>query len=442
MSSLPTKDIIGVDSIAGAIKNPLGAVSKLFSSEFEKQSFGVGGEDVFRAVVISQPVLIKPSEYKALGYDGDDIQSDRSYKKFKVRIAKKEKNPHSILQDPCDLTKAADLCHQNALVATHTTVATHQHLGLNMGSFIEVRLHRNSNETYNLQVADFVGTLQVNETGAKVLNEEFCDSVKAYFKFGDSYSPPPAIRVNSQIMDAADRYDNNKNLPGKKDQKKYLYGNRAPAVKAPFDVWAKALIQLAHEAGLGKVIITSGYRTVAQQQKLHDEYVARGRTGLPAACGTCSRHTNGFALDLNFFWNGTLITSKMNKQVWERSGFVAIAKSLGLEWGGEYTKYDPVHFQLNPKGFTDQDWEQMGYSPNRNYDVVQEGITAKEQRNHEDAMEGRGQYTQSATELDDREPEEIMMYDLQSDSSAYESPADSDELGESVDETLIDPDDY
>ena len=78
----------------------------------------------------------------------------------------------------------------------------------------------------------------------------------------------------------------------------------------------------------------------------------------------------GFALDLNFFWNGTLITSKMNKQVWERSGFVAIAKSLGLEWGGEYTKYDPVHFQLNPKGFTDQDWEQMGYSPNRNYDVV------------------------------------------------------------------------
>ena len=378
MSSLPSKELIDKDVISGLVRDPLGALGKMFSSEYEKDAFGVGGKNVFRAVVISQPVLIEPSEYRALGYDGDDVKADRSYKKFKVRIASKTDNPHAIIQDPCDLTKAADLCTQNAIVATHTTVATQQHMGINMGSFVEVRLYKNSNGTYNLQTADFVSTLQINETGAKVLNDEFCDSIKAYFKYGDSYTPPPPITVSSEIRELAQSYDKNKSIPGKAAQKRYLYGGKAPAVKAPFDQWAKALIQLSHERGFGKVIITSAYRTPEHQQKLHDDYKA-GKRKLPAACGTCSRHTSGFALDLNFFdTNGIFINSKKDKTTWERTGFVAIAKSLGLEWGGDYSKYDPVHFEWTPSEWgdmADQYRDQMGYNQNKNYDVINEGST-------------------------------------------------------------------
>tara|TARA_Y100000114_G_scaffold136992_1_gene138926 strand:- start:1177 stop:2493 length:1317 start_codon:yes stop_codon:yes gene_type:complete len=387
MPSLPSKTLFNIDSLPGMIRDPMGMIGKLVTSEFEQDGFGVGGVDVFRAIVISQPTLIEPSEYRALGYDGDDIQTDRSYKKFKVRIARKANNPHAILQDPCDLTKAADKCDQNALVATHTTVATHQHTGINMGSFIEVRLHKNYNETYNLQTAEFVSVLQINETGAKVLNDEFCDSIKIYFKYGDSYSPPPPITVSSGIRELAQAYDKNKSIPGKSKQKKFLYGNKAPAVKAPFDQWAKALIQLAYENGFGAVVITSGYRTVEHQQGLHDAYKA-GRRKLPAACGTCSRHTKGFALDLNFYdRNGTFITSKtggnpsINKKIWEDSEFVTLAKSIGLEWGGDYDKYDPVHFEWTPSEWgenAEQYREQMGYSPNRNYDVINEGNTIYE----------------------------------------------------------------
>lgn len=386
MPSLPAKGLLNSDLIPGLVKDPFGTLGRLVTSEYEEDGFGVGGPDVFRAIVISQPVQIEPSEYRALGYDGDDIKSDRSYKKFKVRIARKKNNPHAILQDPCDLTKAADLCHQNAIVATHTTVATHQHSGINMGSFIEVRLGRNQNKSYNLQTADFVSVLQINETGAKVLNDEFCDSVKTYFKYGDSYEPPPPITVSSQIRELAQAYDNNKSIPGKSAQRKFLYGNGAPSVKKPFDTWAKALIQLAFQAGFGKIVITSAYRTPEHQQQLHDDYKA-GRRKLPAACGTCSRHTKGFALDLNFTMNGQLITSKTggsnaaNRAIWENSGFVAIADSLGLEWGGRYKRYDPVHFEWSPSEWgenAEMYKEQMGYSADKNYDVINEGTTAYE----------------------------------------------------------------
>ena len=81
MPSLSSKTLFNIDSLPGMIRDPMGMIGKLVTSEFEQDGFGVGGIDVFRAIVISQPTLIKPSEYRALGYDGDDIQSDRSYKK-------------------------------------------------------------------------------------------------------------------------------------------------------------------------------------------------------------------------------------------------------------------------------------------------------------------------------------------------------------------------
>ena len=146
------------------------------------------------------------------------------------------------------------------------------------------------------------------------------------------------------------------------------------------------MIQLATQAGFGKIVITSAYRTPEHQQQLHDDYKA-GRRKLPAACGTCSRHTKGFALDLNFTMNGQLITSKTggsnaaNRAIWENSGFVAIADSLGLEWGGRYKRYDPVHFEWSPSEWgenAEMYKEQMGYSADRNYDVINEGTTAYE----------------------------------------------------------------
>lgn len=75
--------------------------------------------------------------------------------------------------------------------------------------------------------------------------------------------------------------------------------------------------------------ITSGFRSPATQRRLWLAWIARGRTGLPAARPGFSTHEYGFAVDL----------------VPERSSdlpaIVELAQCAGLVWAG---RIDPVHF--------------------------------------------------------------------------------------------------
>jgi len=79
--------------------------------------------------------------------------------------------------------------------------------------------------------------------------------------------------------------------------------------------------------------ITSGSRSRQEQADLYAAYVARGRTGLPAAAPGRSKHETGQAVDVSaspevLAWLGA---------VWE---------SWGGTWGGRWRKADPVHFEV------------------------------------------------------------------------------------------------
>ena len=371
MSEIKKSSLINEFNIPEILDRGLGALESLFESVFGDDEDSFDNQTQFRAVVVSNPITIEPYEYKALGFPGSENKMDQGkFKKFKVRITHKEKNPHSILQDPCDITFAEDKCEQNAIVSLHTTVVSQDLKGLNIGSYVTIRLQKHSSGTYNLQTAELVNILGgPNETGNTTLNQKTCDSIRAYFTYGEAYEPPPAVEMPSELRRLAELYDET-DIPGKtsalisgfKPHSAYVNGKGSDAVKPPFQLWVKALIYRAYEEGF-TIQITSGFRDPVYQENLHKERKAAKRRGedvLPAACGLCptrSRHTYGMAIDLNFYdRDGTLITSstggsvEANKQIWLNTGFpqIAMGAPLFLRWGGNFKNHDPVHFDFNP----------------------------------------------------------------------------------------------
>jgi hypothetical protein len=86
-------------------------------------------------------------------------------------------------------------------------------------------------------------------------------------------------------------------------------------------------------------IITSGFRTSTEQARLH-----KANPKNPKNVGT----HDGRALDLNFVKGKIHLKKATPAAEWRASGLIALAKRMGIKWGGEIFKnyYDPVHFQL------------------------------------------------------------------------------------------------
>lgn len=104
------------------------------------------------------------------------------------------------------------------------------------------------------------------------------------------------------------------------------------------------MVDACAEAGLA-ILITQGLRTWEEQDALY----AQGRTApgkiVTNARGGQSWHNFGLAFDI-------VVLDSVGKADWDTahpgwSRAAAIGKSLGLEWGGDWTKFkDLPHFQL------------------------------------------------------------------------------------------------
>jgi D-alanyl-D-alanine dipeptidase len=90
------------------------------------------------------------------------------------------------------------------------------------------------------------------------------------------------------------------------------------------------LLRDARARGVG-IRITSTYRTRAEQVRLYEAWLQRGRTGLPAAPPGTSTHEYGVAVDL--------VVSPVDRL----AEVVELAGCAGLMWAGTG---DPVHFDV------------------------------------------------------------------------------------------------
>ena len=88
-----------------------------------------------------------------------------------------------------------------------------------------------------------------------------------------------------------------------------------------------ALLRRARSAGID-ARVTSTFRSRAQQEALFRAWIARGRTGLPAAVPGSSTHEYGFAVDI--------VSSRPE-------ALARLAECVGLKWAGPR---DRVHFDV------------------------------------------------------------------------------------------------
>ena len=107
---------------------------------------------------------------------------------------------------------------------------------------------------------------------------------------------------------------------------------------------AELFTRAEKELGL-TLYATSGYRTYAEQVALHNQNSSNANAGY-------SSHNFGFAVDLNVRKNGkTILQKASSNNAWEKSGVVALARKIGIQWVGNFGSYhDPVHFFLKPNG--------------------------------------------------------------------------------------------
>lgn len=102
------------------------------------------------------------------------------------------------------------------------------------------------------------------------------------------------------------------------------------------------------EAAGYKVIVTSTFRSTAEQEALR-------KAGETSVFGGNSPHNFGMAVDINIQRNGVKWMKATSKQDWINTGVPAIAKRLGLRWGGDFIGYhDPVHFDFMSGYSTEQ----------------------------------------------------------------------------------------
>ena len=361
--------LFGNDNIGDLVLDRVGIFQKALNGFFDGDFFS--GDGTFPAVVISKPVNITPSEYTALGFLNFDANSSRVYKKFKVRIINKRHNPHAMLENPCDLTTAQERCQQNALVASHTTVATNGAGGIGIGALVKIKLDKLPNKTYNLQTAHLLEIMQHNDTGAEILSKEACDSMATMFEHGENYEPPPGVTINSDMFEWADKYDAEP-VPNKNNHARHL--REIEAKGYGFQYYVKTFFYLVWKRWGYSITITNGVRSKHKQDQLYAAYVAckaTGKTNCTPAGKNLGHHGLGLAIDINFNTEGLIVNDRKgnigsaslmnqsaseNKALWEVSGIVAVATEADLQWGGNFnTMYDPVHFQWTPGGWTLKD---------------------------------------------------------------------------------------
>lgn len=111
-----------------------------------------------------------------------------------------------------------------------------------------------------------------------------------------------------------------------------------PRVQRLADRLLKAMEILGHP-----IVVTQGYRSCEEQDKLYAQGRTRpGQIVTNARCGE-SLHNYGVAFDVAFLENGS--PSWKEYHPWDTLGLMG--KILGLEWGGDWKGFvDRPHFQL------------------------------------------------------------------------------------------------
>lgn len=178
------------------------------------------------------------------------------------------------------------------------------------------------------------------------------------------------------ITQFAAKYDSDSSIPNRTHLDASM-SNLHPQ----FVPYIKAFIYKCWKDSEIKITITSGYRSVAKQKDMRtkwDIWVAGGKVGpapynMVAAPATYSHHNTGTGIDFNpTLKNGKTITGRYhNKQDWLNTGVPTIIKAVGLRWGGNFTKQDRVHIDLESRVSLAKRKEMIATAKNESKEVTE-----------------------------------------------------------------------
>lgn len=142
----------------------------------------------------------------------------------------------------------------------------------------------------------------------------------------------------SEIINGARCYDQS-DIPMKSNHRPFL--NEAHPDFLPY---IKLFLCRCWERGI-KIQINSVYRNASDQQRVYNQWLARGRTGPRPTLGL-SYHIFGMAFDFNpILSNGRMLNSSDPRTDWAEVG--QIGEAIGLYWGANFNNnYDPIHFDF------------------------------------------------------------------------------------------------
>nr|WP_245628158.1 M15 family metallopeptidase [Shouchella shacheensis] len=115
---------------------------------------------------------------------------------------------------------------------------------------------------------------------------------------------------------------------------------------------SEQLIERAAEIGI-EVVITDGYRSEDEQDKLYEKGRSEEGNVVTNARGGESYHNYGLAIDYairndegNVIWDTSYDGNNNGESDWFE--VAEIAKELGFEWGGDWTSFrDYPHLQMD-----------------------------------------------------------------------------------------------
>ncbi|MGM9924779.1 MAG: M15 family metallopeptidase [Bacillus sp. (in: firmicutes)] len=114
----------------------------------------------------------------------------------------------------------------------------------------------------------------------------------------------------------------------------------------PKVLWgAKELIARSYAEGI-PILITQGYRSIAQQNELYSQGRTAKGSVVTNAKGGQSYHNFGLAIDYVLLADDGVTPLWSVNSKWKR--VAAIGKSLGFEWGGDWRSFkDYPHLEMN-----------------------------------------------------------------------------------------------
>jgi peptidoglycan LD-endopeptidase CwlK len=138
----------------------------------------------------------------------------------------------------------------------------------------------------------------------------------------------------------------------------WLYNNKGSDVPFPAEIHpvveeqTNKLIQQAADKGI-LVVITDGYRSAEDQDRLYEKGRTASGTIVTQAKGGQSFHNYGLAVDFalknysgDIIWDMNYDGNKNSKADWDE--VVEMAKTLGFAWGGDWAEFkDYPHLQMD-----------------------------------------------------------------------------------------------